>query len=75
MRLGDLVAAFEKHLATFGTLDICINNAGISNPLRFDKDDTDGSKSWRHTINVDLVAVVECTQLAVSLHFSYYLLN
>ncbi|KAG2304996.1 hypothetical protein Bca52824_033647 [Brassica carinata] len=61
---GDLVAAFDKHLATFGTLDICINNAGIANPVKFDKDDTDGSKSWKHTINVDLVAVVEGTQLA-----------
>lgn len=65
MRAGDLVAAFDKHLATFGTLDICINNAGIANPVKFDKDDTDGSKSWKHTINVDLVAVVECTHLAV----------
>ncbi|KAL0803864.1 PREDICTED: zinc-binding alcohol dehydrogenase domain-containing protein 2-like [Brassica oleracea var. oleracea] len=62
---GDLVSAFDKHLATFGTLDICINNAGIANPVQFDKDDTDGSKSWRRTINVDLVAVVECTQLAI----------
>ncbi|CAG7868143.1 unnamed protein product [Brassica rapa] len=64
-RAGDLVAAFDKHLATFGTLDICINNAGIANPVKFDKDDTDGSKSWKHTINVDLVAVVECTHLAI----------
>ncbi|CAA0282196.1 unnamed protein product [Arabidopsis thaliana] len=62
---GDLLAAFDKHLATFGTVDICINNAGISTPLRFDKDDTDGSKSWKHTINVDLIAVVEGTQLAI----------
>ena len=71
VRSGDLIAAFDKHLATFGTLDICINNAGIANPARFDKDDSDGSRSWRRTINVDLVAVVECTQLAVSLHFFY----
>ncbi|EOA39897.1 hypothetical protein CARUB_v10008576mg [Capsella rubella] len=62
---GDLMAAFEKHLATYGTLDICINNAGIGNPVRFDKDDTDGSKSWKHTVNVDLVAVIEGTQLAI----------
>uniref|UniRef100_A0A1J3FLM3 Zinc-binding alcohol dehydrogenase domain-containing protein 2 n=1 Tax=Noccaea caerulescens TaxID=107243 RepID=A0A1J3FLM3_NOCCA len=62
---GDLVAAFEKHFASFGTLDICINNAGISNPVRFDKDESDGSKSWKHTINVDLTAVVEGTQLAI----------
>ncbi|XP_023644750.1 prostaglandin reductase-3 isoform X2 [Capsella rubella] len=59
------MAAFEKHLATYGTLDICINNAGIGNPVRFDKDDTDGSKSWKHTVNVDLVAVIEGTQLAI----------
>lgn len=63
---GDLVAAFEKHLASFGTLDICINNAGISNPIRFEKDDTDGSKSWKYTIHVNLIAVIEGTHLAVS---------
>ncbi|KFK36022.1 hypothetical protein AALP_AA4G067700 [Arabis alpina] len=62
---GDLINAFDKHLASFRTLDICINNAGIANPIPFDKDDTDGSKSWKLTINVDLIAVVECTQLAI----------
>ncbi|KFK35988.1 hypothetical protein AALP_AA4G063600 [Arabis alpina] len=62
---GDLVTAFDKHLATFGTLDICINNAGISNPVRFEKDDTDGSKSWKYTIQVNLIAVIEGTHLAI----------
>ncbi|XP_010536331.1 PREDICTED: zinc-binding alcohol dehydrogenase domain-containing protein 2 [Tarenaya hassleriana] len=62
---GNLVIAFEKHLATYGTLDICINNAGIGNPVPFDKDDSDGSKSWKHTIDVNLVAVIECTHLAI----------
>uniref|UniRef100_A0A2P2LRZ0 Uncharacterized protein MANES_10G065700 n=1 Tax=Rhizophora mucronata TaxID=61149 RepID=A0A2P2LRZ0_RHIMU len=61
----DIAAAFEKHVATYGGLDICINNAGLGNHVPFDKDQTDGTHSWRHTINVNLVAVVDCTRLAV----------
>ncbi|KAK6282601.1 hypothetical protein POUND7_016426 [Theobroma cacao] len=61
----DITLAFEKHLATYGGLDICINSAGISNPVPFQKDETDGTKTWRHTINVNLIAVVDCTRLAI----------
>lgn len=61
----ELSAAFEKHLATYGGLDICINNAGIANPVPFKNDQSDGSRSWRYTINVNLIAVIECTRLAV----------
>ncbi|KAF8410046.1 hypothetical protein HHK36_002566 [Tetracentron sinense] len=60
----DMATAFEKHLATYGGLDICINNAGIGNPIPFYKDQTDGTGSWRHTINVNLIAVIDCTRLA-----------
>lgn len=61
---GDLAAAFEKHFLTYGGLDICINGAGISNPTPFHKDPTEG---WRHTVNVNFTAVIDCTRLAVSL--------
>ncbi|XP_031394131.1 probable quinone oxidoreductase [Punica granatum] len=61
----DLVNAFEKHVATYGGLDICINSAGISNPIVFQKDQTDGTHSWRHTVNVNLVAVIHSTRLAI----------
>ncbi|KAH7833264.1 hypothetical protein Vadar_004652 [Vaccinium darrowii] len=61
----ELSAAFEKHLATYGGLDICINSAGIANPVPFKNDQSDGSHSWRYTINVNLIAVIECTRLAV----------
>ncbi|KAL3515268.1 hypothetical protein ACH5RR_022170 [Cinchona calisaya] len=61
----DLAAAFEKHVATYGGLDICINSAGIANPVPFNKDQTDGSKSWKLTTNVNLVAVIDCTRLAI----------
>jgi hypothetical protein len=61
----ELSAAFEKHLATYGGLDICINSAGIANPVPFKNDQSDGSRSWRYTINVNLIAVIECTRLAV----------
>jgi NAD(P)-dependent dehydrogenase (short-subunit alcohol dehydrogenase family) len=64
---GDLAAAFEKHVSTYGGLDICIASAGIANPIPFDKDQTDGTGSWRRTLNVNFIAVFDTTRLAVSL--------
>lgn len=61
----DVVNAFEKHVATYGGLDICINCAGIATPVPFHKDQTDGTRFWRHALNVNLVAVIDCTRLAV----------
>ncbi|XP_058190258.1 uncharacterized protein LOC131307651 [Rhododendron vialii] len=61
----ELSAAFETHLATYGGLDICINSAGIANPVPFYNDQSDGSRSWRYTMDVNLIAVIECTRLAV----------
>ncbi|KAK9044328.1 hypothetical protein V6N11_072638 [Hibiscus sabdariffa] len=55
--LRDLTSAFEKHVSTFGGLDICINSAGIGTPASFWKDQTDGSKTWRHAVNVNLIAI------------------
>ena len=66
---GETAAAFEKHLATYGGLDICINWAGISNPIPFYQDKTDGTRSWRHAVNVNLIAVIDCTHRAVCLVF------
>ncbi|KAK9286832.1 hypothetical protein L1049_015237 [Liquidambar formosana] len=63
----DLTAAFKKHLATYGGLDICITSAGIGNPIPFHKDQTDGTGSWRHTVNVNLMAVIDCTRLAIQI--------
>ncbi|GLT37477.1 hypothetical protein SLA2020_117930 [Shorea laevis] len=62
---GDITTAFEKHVATYGGLDICINGAGISNRIPFENDQTDGSNSWRRVINVNLIAVIDCTRLAI----------
>ncbi|KAF9675918.1 hypothetical protein SADUNF_Sadunf09G0083700 [Salix dunnii] len=62
----DLAAAFEKHVSTYGGMDICINCAGISNPIPFYKDETDGTHSWKHTVNVNLLAVIDCTHLAIN---------
>ncbi|KAH7836022.1 hypothetical protein Vadar_032053 [Vaccinium darrowii] len=57
-------AAFEKHLAKYGGLDICIDSARIGNPVPFYNDQSDGSCSWRYTINVNLLAIIECTRIA-----------
>lgn len=61
----ELSAAFEKHVVTYGGLDICINSAGISTSVPFYDDKSDGSGSWKRTINVNLTAVINCTRLAV----------
>ncbi|KAF7810910.1 prostaglandin reductase-3 [Senna tora] len=61
----DIAVAFEKHAVTYGGLDICINSAGIGNPIPFNKDKTDGTHSWNHAINVNLNAVIHCTSLAI----------
>ncbi|KAL9271223.1 putative quinone oxidoreductase, partial [Drosera capensis] len=56
---GELSFAFQKHFITYGGLDICINSAGISNPLPFQEDRTDGSRSWRHTINIQTMQAAQ----------------
>ncbi|KAK3024507.1 hypothetical protein RJ639_043699 [Escallonia herrerae] len=61
----ELAAAFKTHLETYGGLDICINSAGTGTKVLFHKDQTDGSGSWRRTINVNLTAVIDCTRLAI----------
>ncbi|CAN6466690.1 unnamed protein product [Victoria cruziana] len=63
--IGELVAAFRTHLDVFGGLDICINSAGIATPVLFYKDKTDGTCSWRRTVHVNLMAVIDCTHLAI----------
>ncbi|KAH9695561.1 PKS ER domain-containing protein [Citrus sinensis] len=63
----DTAAAFEKHVATYGGLDICINSAGIGNSIPFHEDQTDGTRSWRFTVDVNLVAVIDCTQKAIGI--------
>lgn len=61
----ELAAAFRKHVETYGGLDICINCAGIATPLSFYEDQTDGLKSWRRAVDINFVAVIESTRLAV----------
>ncbi|CAI0447150.1 unnamed protein product [Linum tenue] len=61
----ELAAAFDKHVAIYGGLDICISCAGIGNPIPFQKDQTDGTKSWKLALNVNLSAVVDSTRLAI----------
>ncbi|PWA79250.1 Alcohol dehydrogenase, C-terminal [Artemisia annua] len=62
-----VAAAFEKHVEVYGGLDICINSAGILSFVPFHMDETDGSRSWRHAINVNLVGVIDCTHRAIKI--------
>ncbi|KAL5855604.1 hypothetical protein ACOSQ4_005406 [Xanthoceras sorbifolium] len=63
----DIAAAFDKHVATYGGLDICVNSAGIGNPIPFHKDQTDGARSWRLTVDVNMIAVIDCTRTAIKI--------
>ncbi|XP_042009650.1 prostaglandin reductase-3-like isoform X2 [Salvia splendens] len=57
--------AFRNHVDTYGGLDICINCAGIATPISFYEDQTDGFKSWRRAVDINFVAVIESTRLAI----------
>lgn len=62
----DAVSAFEQHRGSFGRLDICINCAGISEKQQFTEDTSkNGTGAWRQVVDVNLVAVIDCTRLAV----------
>ncbi|PON69113.1 Polyketide synthase, enoylreductase domain containing protein [Parasponia andersonii] len=61
----NLSGAFEKHVETYGGLDICVSSAGIGSFVPFHKDQTDGTFTWRKTLNVNLFAVIHCTHLAI----------
>jgi NAD(P)-dependent dehydrogenase (short-subunit alcohol dehydrogenase family) len=52
---------------TFGGLDICINCAGFVNKSLVYEDKSDGISTWRHAVNVNLVAVIDGTRIAVSM--------
>jgi len=61
---GELASAFGKHVDTYGGLDICINCAGIANKTLVYDDISDGTRTWRHAINVNFVAVIDGTRIA-----------
>eukprot|EP00850_Spirogloea_muscicola_P020134 SM000208S06304 [mRNA] locus=s208:29820:35880:+ [translate_table: standard] len=62
----ELAAAFAQHMRIYGRLDLCVNNAGIGEREWFAMDgSTDGKGSWRTVLNVNLVAVIDGTRLAV----------
>nr|GEW72580.1 ARP protein [Tanacetum cinerariifolium] len=62
-----VAAAFEKHVELYGGLDICINSAGVVTSVPFQKDQTDGSRTWRHALNVNLAGVIDCTHRAIKI--------
>jgi 15-hydroxyprostaglandin dehydrogenase (NAD) len=58
---GDLGSVFALAAKRFGRLDIAFNNAGIGGENLFADDPGD----WRRIVEIDLVAVIEATRLAV----------
>ena len=64
--LDALPAAFGKHVNLYGGLDVCINCAGFVNKSLVYDDTSNGTKTWRRAVNVNLVAVIDGTRIAVS---------
>lgn len=58
----DLAAAFARHQAVFGRLDICVNNAGVGGVEPFYEVEVG---SWRKVIEVNLIALIDGTSKAV----------
>ncbi|KAI5073037.1 hypothetical protein GOP47_0011050 [Adiantum capillus-veneris] len=62
----EIFSVFQKHEEVFGRLDICINSAGISERGQlFEDRSNDGTGPWRKVLDVNLIAVIDCTRLAV----------
>lgn len=57
----ELASAFGLATERFGRLDIAFNNAGIGGEDLFADDPGD----WKHVVDIDLVAVIDATRLAV----------
>jgi NAD(P)-dependent dehydrogenase (short-subunit alcohol dehydrogenase family) len=64
---SDVAGAFEKHVQTYGGLDVCVNCAGIITTKLFHEDTTDGTNTWRRTVDVNLIAVMDCTRIAIQI--------
>ena len=60
-RTEDLRSAFGLATERFGRLDIAFNNAGVGGDSLFDDDPGD----WKRVVEIDLVAVIDATRLAV----------
>ncbi|RXG55775.1 Dehydrogenase/reductase SDR family member 11 [Armadillidium vulgare] len=58
----DVYSLFDTIKKSFGGIDICINNAGMS----FNSSLLDGTpEQWRHAMDVNVIALCLCTKLAV----------
>jgi 15-hydroxyprostaglandin dehydrogenase (NAD) len=57
----ELTSAFALATERFGHLDIAFNNAGIGGDGLF----ADNPGDWRRVVDIDLVAVIDATRLAV----------
>ncbi|GIY15750.1 hypothetical protein CDAR_266971 [Caerostris darwini] len=61
---SDILSMFDEIRRTFGRLDVCINNAGLSHntPLLTGK-----PSDWKNMLDVNITALCICTQQSVKL--------
>ena len=60
----DILSLFERVRAELGTVDVCVNNAGMSTPVSI----LNGSSAeWQQIFDVNVKGVRECTREAVKL--------
>ena len=57
----DLDSAFDVAVERFGRLDVAFNNAGVGGDGLF----ADDPRDWKRVIEIDLIAVIDATRLAV----------
>jgi NAD(P)-dependent dehydrogenase (short-subunit alcohol dehydrogenase family) len=60
-READVLALFEKTLATYGRLDVLVNNAGIATRMPTDQVSL---KDWQQVVDVNLTGAFLCSREA-----------
>jgi NAD(P)-dependent dehydrogenase (short-subunit alcohol dehydrogenase family) len=58
-------ALWDRALATLGTIDVLINNAGVFEPNPIDADDAAWVANWERTQRINLTASAELCRLAI----------
>jgi NAD(P)-dependent dehydrogenase (short-subunit alcohol dehydrogenase family) len=64
-RAGDVSAALEKTIATFGRLDFAFNNAGVEQPIKAAADLSE--EEWSRIVDINLRGIFLCMKYEIPL--------